>query len=249
MKKLLSLLFIVSFGMVCFAQDSGFKADQLRNERVAAAYREKEDELKTLLAAKGVDLSNLNIYLRIFKQEQILEVWGKNKHDKRFQLLQQYAVCRSSGVPGPKRREGDLQVPEGFYLLNAFNPSSNYYLSLGIDYPNKSDKILGDKQHPGGDIYIHGNCVTIGCVPVTDDKIKEIYLLAVEARNNGQSAIRVDIFPAKLTNAGLIALRKSCPEQLTGFWETLKPAYDKFEANKTIPLVRIKPNGKYVVSE
>lgn len=235
--------------MICTAQNSGFKTNQLKNDRVATAYHEKEDKLKTLLAAKGINLSELNLYIRIFKQEKILELWGKNKLDKQFQLLQHYEVCMSSGVLGPKRKEGDLQVPEGFYLLNVFNPVSNFYLSLGIDYPNKSDKILGDKTHPGGDIYIHGKCVTIGCVPVTDDKIKEIYLLAVESKNNGQSSIHVDLFPAQLTNEALFALKKNYPEKLTGFWETLKPAFDYFEVNRTIPSVKTKANGKYIVSD
>jgi hypothetical protein len=40
-------------------------------------------------------------------------------------------------------------------------------------YPNESDRILGERKNQGGDIFPHGNCVTIGCLPITDGGIKE----------------------------------------------------------------------------
>ena len=102
-----------------------------------------------------------------------MEVWIKEASKDYYVLLNTYDFCTTSGTLGPKRKEGDLQIPEGIYTINHFNPQSNFYLSLGINYPNASDKILSDPVHPGGDIYLHGNCVTIGCIPLTDDKIKE----------------------------------------------------------------------------
>src|SRR5690606_11025729 len=103
------------------------------------------------------------------------------KNGEKFTLVKTYPVCSSSGLPGPKRKKGDRQTPEGFYHIDRFNPQSAFHLSLGINYPNSSDKILGHSD-PGGDIFIHGSCVTIGCVPLTDDLIKEVYVLAVEAK-------------------------------------------------------------------
>ena len=49
-------------------------------------------------------------------------------------------------------------------------PTASYYLSLGINYPNVSDKILSDSLRPGSAIYIHGSCVTVGCIPDNDDQ-------------------------------------------------------------------------------
>jgi murein L,D-transpeptidase YafK len=72
---------------------------------------------------------------------------------------------------GPKRRKGDGQVPEGLYVIDTFNPNSIFYLSLGINCPNASDRVLG-KGELGGDIFIHGNRVTIGCIPIRDYPIK-----------------------------------------------------------------------------
>ena len=65
-------------------------------------------------------------------------------------------------------------MPEGFYELDWFNPQSNFFLSLHINYPNASDRILGSRKNPGGDIFLHGSCASIGCIPITDDGIKEV---------------------------------------------------------------------------
>jgi murein L,D-transpeptidase YafK len=162
-------------------------------------------------------------------------------------LLRIYDFCSTSGTLGPKRREGDLQIPEGIYYINHFNPLSNFHLSLGINYPNASDKILSNKQHPGGAIYIHGNCVTIGCIPITDDKIKELYILAVDARNNGQTKIPVHIFPSALNTPGWNSLQqefKQEPQRLK-FWENLKPIYQDFEAHKVMKTVKVNSKGEY----
>ncbi len=64
-------------------------------------------------------------------------------------LFKTYKVCALAGTLGPKRMEGDYQVPEGFYYINEFNPQSNYYLSLGINYPNESDKVSKRFIRPG----------------------------------------------------------------------------------------------------
>src|ERR1051326_507525 len=178
---ILSSLIIFSFA---FMNDS-FKLQQQKFPRVKTAYEEKEKTVTELFSAKGVELSSAQIFIRAFKMEKQLEVWAKAPKQEKYTLVKTYAICSSSGNVGPKRKQGDGQVPEGFYEIERFNPSSNFYLSLGVSYPNASDKILGSKGNLGGDIFIHGSCVTIGCMPITDDKIKEVYLMAVEAKSNG----------------------------------------------------------------
>jgi murein L,D-transpeptidase YafK len=170
-------------------QALSFKDIQLGHSRVKTAYEQKQEIVHNYFKRKNLDFDNFQLYIRAFKNEKILEVWIKEKKADQFTLLHTYEFCKSSGSLGPKRRQGDLQIPEGVYHVNHFNPESNFYLSLGLNYPNASDKILSDKQHPGSSIYIHGNCVTIGCIPLTDDKIKEVYIMAVEARNDGQEKI------------------------------------------------------------
>src|SRR5688572_4169327 len=189
--------------VLIFMQQSSFKETQLKNSRVKTAYEEKESIVKQYFSDKKISLEKFQLFLRAFKKEQKLEVWVKEKSKEEFVLLHIYDFCTTSGVLGPKRKEGDLQIPEGVYQINHFNPVSNFYLSLGLNYPNASDKILSHATKPGGSIYIHGNCVTIGCIPITDEKIKELYVLALEARNGGQEKIPVHVFPAKL-DAGVV---------------------------------------------
>jgi len=167
----------------------------MKAPKVAVAYKEKWPEIKRKLCNMHIDTAAFRIFIRGFKSEKKLELWVSSKTNPVYQLYDVYPICASSGQPGPKRREGDGQVPEGFYSISVFNPYSNYYISLGINYPNQSDRILGDKNALGGAIMIHGNCVTIGCIPLTDDKIKEVYVLAVEAKNSGQLEIPVHLFP------------------------------------------------------
>jgi murein L,D-transpeptidase YafK len=230
-------------------QQPSFKETQLTHTRVKSAYQEKEEIVKNYFAEKGISYNGFNLFIRGFKKEQKLEIWIREKNKTVFILLQVYDFCTTSGTLGPKRKEGDLQIPEGIYHINHFNPASNFHLSLGINYPNTSDKILGNKLRPGGSIYIHGNCVTIGCIPITDDKIKELYTLAVEARNNGQSRIPVHVFPARLGNEELEILKSEYSnESLIEFWENLKAVYDSFESTKQLKGFSISETGKYVMN-
>ena len=227
-------------------QGLSFRERQLQHSRVKTAFDEKEAVVKGYFAAKNLNSDNFELFIRAFKNEKNLEVWVKEKNADRFNLLHEYEFCSSSGSLGPKRKEGDRQIPEGVYLINHFNPLSNFYLSLGLNYPNASDRKLSDKKHPGSAIYIHGNCVTIGCIPITDDKIKELYVLAVLAKSGGQEKIPVHIFPARLTNEALSSLRKDYPNSShISFWENLKLIFDDFEKNKKLKPVNVNSEGAY----
>lgn len=228
-------------------QDSTFRGDQLRNARVKAAYDDKEEVVKSYFKKHGLNYNGFSLFIRAFKKEMTLEAWVKERGKNTFKLLTTYDFCTTSGSSGPKRKEGDLQIPEGVYHINHFNPVSNFHLSLGINYPNASDKLLSDKKHPGGEIYIHGSCVTVGCIPITDDKIDELYILAVEAINNGQVDIPVYIFPARLDKSGMLDLRNEFlnhPKTLK-FWEDLQIIFRDFERSSSLRLVRVTPEGRY----
>jgi murein L,D-transpeptidase YafK len=226
---------------------SPFKKSQLQNSRVKIAYEEKESVVKTYFKEKGVPYAGFHLFIRAFKKDGELEFWARQKDSEAYIHLHTYAFCSSSGTLGPKRKEGDLQIPEGIYEINHFNPLSNFYLSLGINYPNASDKILGDAKHPGSSIYIHGNCVTIGCIPITDDKIKELYVLAVEAKNNGQQKIPVHIYPSKM-DAGVVdrLIQVYKPDVSTiSFWRNLQSIYSDFQITKQLKSVSVNAKGEY----
>jgi murein L,D-transpeptidase YafK len=131
--------------------------------------------------------------------------------------------------------------------LDWFNPQSNFFLSLHISYPNASDRILGSHQNPGGDIFLHGNCASIGCIPITDDGIKEVYWLAVLVHSQSQKHLQIHIFPARLTDDGLKALTATHSNQptLLAFWSNLKQGYDLFEKNHRFATIKMRGDGTY----
>lgn len=226
---------------------SPFLRQQLEFPRVREAWEEKGDRLSALFEEVGVD-GAFEVYLRVFKREQELEVWARGEGDARFSRLRTYPVCRVSGELGPKREEGDEQIPEGFYGIDLLNPESDYHLSLRVDYPNAVDRVRGKAGSLGGNIFIHGGCSTIGCVPVTDDWIEELYLIAVEAREAGQRRIPVHIFPTRLDDAGFAWLRETYGEEHVDlpFWENLREGYQAFERSRTLPEIRPE-RGRYVI--
>lgn len=224
-----------------------FKDKQQMYPRVRVAMSEKDNLLRKRFESRGLKYPPQNIFIRAFKQEKVLEVWTFSSSDSIYRKVKDYPICRTSGKLGPKMREGDLQIPEGFYYIDRFNPKSNFYLSLGINYPNRSDRILGVKENLGGDIFLHGGCVTIGCIPLTDEYIKEVYWLAVQAKSNGQVRIPVHIFPARLDNDSMIKLKKttSADKKIIKFWENLQSGYQWFETHHTLPKISVNSDGTY----
>jgi murein L,D-transpeptidase YafK len=238
---------IVLFSFL-MAQQISFKEKQLTFAHVKTAYNEKEQVIKKYFSDQGIEYGKFQLFIRAFKSEGKVEAWIKGKGKNSFVLLHTYDICASSGSLGPKRKEGDGQVPEGVYTLNHFNPLSSYYLSLGISYPNTSDHVLSDPKHPGGAIYIHGNCVTIGCIPITDDKIKELYILAVEAHHSGQSNIPIHIFPSRMDHASMNTLALAYPQH-AGFWKNLQSIYKDFEDSKLLRKVIVNEKGEYSIKK
>ena len=145
------------------------------------------------------------VFVRIFKQEAELEVWMKSgaSGNDQFSLVQTYPICAYSGDLGPKLREGDRQSPEGFYYVKKrqLNPNSNFHLAFNIGYPNRYDRA---HKRTGSFIMVHGSCASVGCYAMTDNKIEEIYELVEEALTQGQSFVRVHIFPFRMSDEAMI---------------------------------------------
>ena len=164
-------------------------------DRMTLARWRREASLRAAFKSAGVTYPPEAIFLRALKREARLELWARTGATP-FQLIRSYPITYSCGEPGPKRREGDRQVPEGFYEIDRFNPESNFHLSLGLNYPNASDRLRSDQAQPGSDIFIHGGDGSIGCIPIGDENIEEVFLAAWDARAHGQEKIEVHVFPA-----------------------------------------------------
>jgi murein L,D-transpeptidase YafK len=232
------------------AASFNFIESQKSYPRISDALKRKEDTLRKQFEEKRLPWPAKYMYIRSFKYDSQLEVWVKYDMNEKFRLFKTYKVCALAGSLGPKRMQGDYQVPEGFYYINEFNPNSQYHLSLGLNYPNVSDKILSDSEMPGGDIYIHGSCVTTGCIPVQNQQIEELYILAAHAKNQGQDFIPVHIFPIRFANQRsvdyLTRYMRDFPEynEMAG---ELKHAYDYFEKTRELPLIMVNRKGGYIV--
>ncbi len=131
-----------------------------------------------------------------FKEERVVELWKETGSG--WTHVRDYPFTGFSGQLGPKLREGDLQIPEGIYRIEYLNPNSSYHLSMKVDYPNAFDLAKAEEEgraEPGTDIFFHGMAATIGCIPVGNRKIEELFYLVAR---NGRENTRVIISPYDL---------------------------------------------------
>jgi hypothetical protein len=152
-----------------------------------------EQRLKRSLADSNFIIYPKKLTLIGLKNEQLLEVWGELNGEQ--VLIRTYPFTAFSGQLGPKLREGDRQIPEGIYGISYLNPNSKFHLAMRVNYPNEFDKKMARKEgrsNLGGDIMIHGSNRTVGCIPIGDDKIEELYFLAEQV---GIENIKVILSP------------------------------------------------------
>lgn len=228
-----------------------FREKQMAFTRIREAYTNKEKIVVKTLAGHSITRNSLRIYLRAFKSEKMMELWAKNISDSAFVLIKKFPICELSGSIGPKRRVRDLQVPEGFYHISDFNPYSRYYLSMQINYPNASDSIRGVRGHLGGLIFIHGECVSSGCLAMTNERIKELFIYCIEAYNSGQEKIELTIYPAHMDDSSYSGLtsRYSKSKDKISLWADLKKSYDLFNQLHVPPTIKFLSDGTHEVQE
>ena len=249
-KYLVLLMLGVNIQLVTFAQTS-YIGNVKASSKSFDALSKTEDSVRKQFQLKHLIWPPTSIYIRSFKYDRQLEVWVSDSLSSKYKLFKTYKVCMQSGTMGPKRMEGDYQVPEGFYYINEFNPNSKYHLSLGLNYPNASDRILSDSIKPGSAIYIHGNCVSIGCIPIDDFPIEELYVMATAAKYEGQDFIPVHIFPVKYNvKESLAYLNNNIKGNtyLQQFNKNIKSCFDYFETQKELPIILVNKNGDYLVN-
>ena len=244
----------IAFLLLCFAMKNSFAQNSfVQNQKsmvkIAEVFNREEDSLIKQFKAKQISWPPSALYIRTFKFDRIMEIWVKGKDGGNFQYLKSFPICMQSGTMGPKRVEGDYQVPEGFYYINEFNPNSNYHLSLGLNYPNASDRILSDPGQPGSEIYIHGNCVSTGCIAINDLPIEELYIIGTYARAFGQDFIPVHVFPVKYdVKRSMDYLSQAIKDNksLKKFAFNLKEAFDQFEEKRQLPVIMVNKKGEYI---
>lgn len=232
--------------LACMPGNLSFEEIQKNFSRVNDAYARKEMYVNMRCRTNEIPEETFgNILLRAFKKEELMEIWVQ-KPDGKYVKFNEFKIYSMSGLLGPKRVQGDCQVPEGYYYVNNFNPMSTYHLSLGINYPNESDEILSQAEKKGGDIYIHGGQASAGCLAMSNYYIEDIYICAVKARTNGQQKIPVQIFPFKMTSQNMqYYLRFPQFAKNATLWKNISTGYQLFEKTKQLPEVYTNPDGYY----
>ncbi|MCB0366619.1 MAG: murein L,D-transpeptidase [Bdellovibrionaceae bacterium] len=202
---------------------------------------QRELGLKKTMGDRGLQLGS-EVFLRAFKHSRVLEVWIKK--EEAYELFKTHPICYFSGYAGPKTKKGDQQVPEGIYAATPqrMNPFSSYHLSFNIGYPNALDRALG---RTGGSIMVHGDCVSLGCLAMTNKGIEEIYTILEASFLAGHTQVPIHIFPFRMN---LLNRWRYIRYDWQDFWSQLSPIYDYFEEHRQVPSVKIE-NGRYLLEE
>lgn len=173
-----------------------------------------------------------SITLLAIKDEKKLELWSEDNGNHYF--IRSYSIKAASGVTGPKLREGDRQVPEGIYQLEYLNPNSLYHLSMKINYPNEFDREQARRENRtqlGGDIFIHGNAVSIGCLAMGDPAIEELFTLVAQI---GIKNVQVIIMPRDARKHDLQPLAENQPQWVKELYQTISEAVKPYQIYEDI---------------
>jgi murein L,D-transpeptidase YafK len=162
----------------------------------------------------------LRIAFVCLKQEKQLELWAMYQGGQ-WSFVRTYDILGASGVAGPKLREGDRQVPEGFYRISFLNPNSRYHLSMRVSYPNEFDRRQAKREgrtRLGGDIMIHGKSGSSGCLAVGDRTVEELFYLVHKV---GVANVEVIIVPYDFRKQEII-VGSNQPKWVQGLYKRLE---------------------------
>lgn len=161
------------------------------------------------------------------KQEKLLEIYARQGTNG-FKFVRAYPVLAASGVAGPKLREGDRQVPEGIYGIEWLNPNSSYHLSMRISYPSAFDREQAAKEQRtklGGDIMIHGDARSVGCLAMGDEAAEDFFVLAADT---GIENITVVLSPVDFREGKTVPPDARLTEWSPALYETIRTKLKEF---------------------
>lgn len=180
--------------------------------------------------AAGVPYPPPRVALLGFKAEKRLELWAEK--GGKWVFIHTYPILGASGKPGPKLRQGDRQVPEGIYAVEYLNPHSVCHLSLKLDYPNAFDRAhakADGRTKPGGDIFIHGGTLSIGCLAVGDRAIEELFVIAHRV---GVSSAKAILAPNDLRKAKPVTDLNSVPAWVPELYQQIQAELQAFTTTR-----------------
>lgn len=180
-------------------------------DRLATLGPAARERLKPTFNKAGVAYPPAKLLLVGLKAEKQLQLYAKGPGDTptQWQYLRSYPIVAASGKAGPKLREGDLQVPEGFYKIESLNPNSAFHLALRVNYPNPFDRKHAAQEGRTGlgtDIMIHGSNASVGCLAMGDETAEDLFILAADM---GVENIEVILSPADLRTINVVPAQQA----------------------------------------
>lgn len=186
------------------------------------------EKLKPIFAALDVAYPPEAMTWICLKEERDLSLYAKNRKGKTVKLLS-YPIIGASGKAGPKLKEGDMQVPEGYYRVSGFRPNLVAHMGLDVAYPNDEDRLHARKEHRtnlGTDILIHGSRWSTGCLAMGNEPIEEMFVLAHDV---GLKNISLIFAPCDLTKNKPDVNFKEQPEWLPKLYTRLQKSLSEFK--------------------
>ncbi len=230
MRRLILLVLLLHFA-TCHGMARKVNLDTAVDDAISKYGLRMEPMLVSLFEKAGIEYPPRDIALLAFKKEQLIQLWAKDEN-KSWQYIHTYPLTAFSGRLGPKLKERDGQIPEGIYRLTTFNPFSTMHLSMMINYPNNFDRLQASKdgrRELGGNIFLHGKSLSVGCLAVGDKGIDQLFLLA---RRVGLGHIQMIIAPNDLRNAKPATNKFAQPRWLPELYKEIEVALSQFPVKR-----------------
>ena len=223
----LLLMFFFLCASKTYAMGSNINWDRAVNEAITTYGVPVEPKLTRFFSKAGVSYPPNEVALLAFKQEQHMQVWAKDDTHV-WQHIHTYPLTASSGHLGPKLREYDRQIPEGIYQITYLNPYSKMHLSMKINYPNAFDRqhaTAERRRKLGGNIFLHGKAISVGCLAVGDNAIDELFLLTHRV---GLDHVQLIIAPNDLRGGKPAKTTLAEPRWLPALYQNIRVALNQF---------------------
>ncbi len=251
-----------------------WRDDQVSAPNVQLAIQQKGAYLRKTFEKHGVAYPPRMASIRIFKDEQVLELWAGPTDEGTLTLVDTFPLClehrdiltvphnrpapgaapSTHALPGKTRPEAGEEpppIPEGFYSIDRyFSRDFTYFLSLKLDYPNPADRAREPRRRRFPDLFVRGGCERGTSVHLDTEGIMAVYLVVMEAHAAGQAKVPVHVFPSRMTPEVTSRLIRSAGRNARqrALFEQLRQGYDLFE-QQHLPLVpTVDARGDYVFS-
>jgi hypothetical protein len=200
------------------------------DEQIETYGEQARGRLRKLFESRSLTYPPDKLALLGFKNTRKLDVYVSIK-DSPYKRVVTYPIINASGSLGPKLRQGDMQVPEGFYRIEALEPNTPYHLGLRLNYPNAFDiehARLEGRDDPGGDILIHGSNGSIGCLAMGDVVAEDLFVLANDTKSKD---VPVILCPVDLREFNPPPASPNDPAWLPDLYKQLKANLKNYPAH------------------